>query len=224
MVLVDESPGRRPVTALTSGAVLSGSRSVPDILTKHGMPPTPLLPARRAGHPPGGQRSVPSSRELSYLHDTSDTQPMSPGPAYLTPGFSSAVSQVCWLNPYPICAHIDPPPCVQCNRQLNLWPAPRFRERSGHLPARRRATHYSEAWTAGLVGRMFRLSRNGQGSLPLLAGPSATWASLQVCRHRERPHQSCLLAPRRTSCRRRLTPCCWKHRAISGVRCWPSTG
>ena len=119
MVLVDESPGRRPVTALTSGAVLSGSRSVPDILTKHGMPPTPLLPARRAGHPPGGQRSVPSSRELSYLHDTSDTQPMSPGPAYLTPGFSSAVSQVCWLNPYPICAHIDPPPCVQCNRQLN---------------------------------------------------------------------------------------------------------
>lgn len=91
MVLVDA----KPVTTLTSGAVLSGSRSVPDILTKRGIPPAPLLPARRAGHPPGGQKSVPGSRELSYLHDTSDTQPMSPGPAYLVPGFSSSVSQAC---------------------------------------------------------------------------------------------------------------------------------
>jgi hypothetical protein len=92
---IDDFPERiRPVTTLSSGAVLSGSRSVPAILTKHGMPPSPLLPARTVGHTPGVQQRAPSSRaELSYLHDTSDTQPMSPGPAYLVPGFSSSVSQ-----------------------------------------------------------------------------------------------------------------------------------
>ena len=95
---IDVLPERiRPVTTLTSGAVLSGSRSVPAILTKHGMPPAPLLPARTVGQTPlGVQPSVLSSRaELSYLHDTSDTQPMSPGPAYLVPAFSSSVSQAC---------------------------------------------------------------------------------------------------------------------------------
>lgn len=95
---IDVLPERiRPVTTLTSGAVLSGSRSVPAILTKHGMPPAPLLPARTVGHAPlGVQPSLLSSRaELSYLHDTSDTQPMSPGPAYLVPAFSSSVSQAC---------------------------------------------------------------------------------------------------------------------------------